>query len=61
MKAIKLLLLKGCNFYGFCGALSGYVNISTLVLISIDRCSVIMKPFEVFNYQKSKIYGKKIK
>jgi hypothetical protein len=37
-----------------CGALSGFVNISTLVLISIDRCSAIKDPFQVLVPQKKK-------
>ena len=42
----------GCNFYGFCGAISGYVNIMTLVFISIERCLVIMKPLFAAKHTK---------
>jgi hypothetical protein len=36
-----------CNFYAMCGSLSGFVNIATLTLISIERLIVIKKPFDV--------------
>jgi hypothetical protein len=52
------LYLPGCNFYGFFGSLSGFVNISTLVLISIDRCLAIKNPFQVLNPQRKRIFSK---
>jgi hypothetical protein len=44
-----------CNFYAFAGTVSGFMNISTLVLISIDRFLVIKHPFNVLSYQKLKM------
>jgi 7 transmembrane receptor (rhodopsin family) len=43
----------GCNIYGFTGALSGFVSISTMVLISIERVLAIRKPFKVLSSNKS--------
>ena len=47
-----------CNFYAFCGALSGFLNISTMVIISIERYNVIRTPFILNPSKMTKIKSK---
>ena len=35
---------KGCDFYGFCGGLFGFVSITTMLLMTIERYVIIRNP-----------------
>nr|CAH8870836.1 unnamed protein product [Trichobilharzia regenti] len=38
-----------CELYGFAGALFGFVSLTTMVFIALDRYLVIAQPFEAFS------------
>lgn len=43
-KNLKLILFKGCDFFGFCGGLFGFTSITTMVLMTIERYLIIKNP-----------------
>jgi hypothetical protein len=51
---------KGCIFYSVCGALFGFVSISTMTLISIERYIVIKNPFKNLESNKPTAIGMRL-
>jgi hypothetical protein len=53
------LILKGCDLYGFFGALFGFANITTLSVMSIERYIVVKSPLRRFNFFPKKFKFRK--
>lgn len=48
---------KGCQIYGIFGGFSGFLSLSTLTLMSIERFFIIRKPLNALKSQTRSIIG----
>ena len=44
---------KGCDVYGFAGGLFGFISVSTLALMSIERYLVVTFPLRMLHFSKN--------
>lgn len=49
---------KGCQLYGFAGGLSGFLSITTLTFMTIERYFMVKNPLNSLKERKFSVLGK---